>query len=177
MRRTVLLPALLLAVPFPAAAAGPQVTDPAGDATFVGASLAPASQAGYDITSVRWYADDAAQRVAVTFAAAPEGGGHYVLSWATATCAETTLEWRTGGTYSFLKGCKPRHTRWPKPPVWSGRTLTFSIPRADLPTWLAEGSAIRALRSTAAPMADLVRAELHPVADEAYADVKYVVGS
>lgn len=174
MRRLALCLVLLAAAP--AHAAGPQVTDPAGDATFAGVSAPAASRAEYDVTALRWWADDAAQHVSVTFAGTP-ADGRYVLTWASATCARVTLSWWPASTYSYLEGCQPRHRRWPKPPVRSGRTLTFSIPRAELPTWVAEGSTIHALGVSAEVYVDATSAATWLAADEAYSDVRYVVGS
>lgn len=175
MRRLVLCTALLLASP--AAAAGPQVTDPTGDANATGVALgAPLSLAAYDVTAVRWWADASAQKVTVTFAGTPEQG-RWVLSWATPACAKQTLEYRSGSDWSYLAGCAPRQRRWPKPAVVAGRSLTFSIPRRDLPSWFAAGTTIRSLSVTSAPLTDFVAGQLHEVVDTATADVKYVVGS
>jgi hypothetical protein len=175
MRRLVVVAALLLSAS-PARAAGPQVTDPAGDANGAGVVAPAASLAAFDVTAVRWWADAAAQRVSVTFSGDHVDPGRYVLSWSTPTCASSTLEWTTGATSAYLAGCLPRQRRWPAAPSWSGRTLTFSIPRGDLPSWLAEGTTIRALGATAGPVVDVVVGELQPVADTASADVPYVVG-
>ncbi|HWL36520.1 MAG TPA: hypothetical protein VNQ77_10015 [Frankiaceae bacterium] len=177
MRRLAPCLALPLLLASPAAAAGPQVTDPAGDANALGVVTgAPASQAPYDVTAVRWWADASAQKVTLTFADTPEQG-RWVLSWATPTCEKQTLEYRSGSDWSYLAGCMPRQRRWPKPAVVSGRTLTFSIPRRDLPSWFAAGTTIRSLSVTSAPLTDFVVGQLHEVVDTAAADVKYVVGS
>jgi hypothetical protein len=130
----------------------------------------------FDIRSVRWWADAAAQHVTLTLTEAP-GDGLYRLTLATPSCATTTWQWRAGETYSYLKGCKPRHLRWPAPPAVSGTTLTFSIPRRDLPTWLAAGTTLTKLGADAAPVVDVEEGELHPAADTAYADARYVVGT
>jgi hypothetical protein len=175
MRR--LLPGILLVLALPAHAAGPQVTDPTGDANGAGVvAPAPASLPAFDITSVRWFADTSVQRVAVTFADAP-GEGRFALTWATPSCATNSLRWYAGGTFSYLEGCKPRHQRWYKPPVVSGRTMTFTIPRRELPSWVAAGMTLSKLGATAAPVVDARNLVLQPDVDTAYADVKYVVGS
>jgi hypothetical protein len=176
MRRLV-LPALALLVAAPASAAAPQVTDPAGDANGTGVVTgAPASLAQYDITAVRWWADDAAQHVTVTLADTP-GDGRYVLAFATPTCDGLRLEWSTGADTSYLMGCKPRQRRWPAAPVRSGRTLTFTIPLSALPTWVAEGTTLHALGATATPVVDVVVGAVYPPADAAASGTKYVVGS
>lgn len=179
MRRLAPCLALPLLLSSPATAAGTQVTDQAGDANALGVVTgAPASQAPYDVTAVRWWADAVTQRVTVTFAAEP-GEGRWVLSWATPSCEQQTLEFQTGAEWSYLAGCMPRQRRWPKPAVISGRTLTFSIPRRDLPTWLAPGTTLRALTVTSAPLTELAgRGQLHEVLDTATSETaRYVVGS
>jgi hypothetical protein len=176
MRRLALCAVLLLSAS-PASAAGPQVTDPAGDANGAGV-VAPASLAAFDITAVRWWADGAAQRVSVTFTQPDVAqSGHFRLDWATPACAENHLEWSTGAATSYLAGCKPRQRRWPAAPVWQGRTLTFSIPRDALPSWLAAGTTLRKLSATAAHETDVVVGAAYPVVDTAAADVPYAVGS
>lgn len=177
MRRLAACAVLLLA-PSPASAASVQITDPAGDANAAEVAVAPAaSMAAFDITAVKWWSDASAQRVSMTFTEA-RGEGRFVLSWATPACETMTLEWRHGSEWSYLKGCKPRHARWPAVPKWTGTTLTFTIPRRDLPSWLAPGTTLTRLAASAAPVYDFRNGQLHPAVDTATsATAKYVVGS
>ncbi|HEU0132862.1 MAG TPA: hypothetical protein VFQ85_17920 [Mycobacteriales bacterium] len=177
MRRTV--PALLavLALAAPARAAAPQVTDPAGDANFTGTGVAtaPASLDTLDIRLVRWWADTAAQHASLALAAPdPAAPARYVLRLATPACA-VTLTWETAWDTAYLAGCGD--ARWYAPPSWSGGTLTFTLPRTALPSWLAAGTTVHGLGATAAPVAGYVVGELYPPADDAAGTAKYVVGS
>ena len=177
MRRLALGAVVLIAAVMPAHAAGPQVTDPTGDAN--GAEVvapAPASMPAFDITSVRWFADASAQRVAITFADAP-GVGRFELTWSTPSCATQSLRYYTGSDFSYQEGCKPRHQRWHKPPVVSGRTMTFTIPRSSFSSWFAAGTTLSKLGATAAAVVEARTVALQPDMDSAYADVKYVVGT
>lgn len=178
MRRTV--PALLavLALAAPARATGPQVTDPAGDANFTGTGTvtAPASVETLDIRSVRWWADTAAQRVSLALTASdPAAPARYVLRLATPACDGVTLTWETAWDTAYLSGCGD--AAWYAPPRWSGATLTFALPRTELPAWLAAGTTLHGLGASTAPVRDFVVGELYPPADDAAGTAKYVVGS
>ena len=181
MRRTALAALALLALAAPAhGAPAPQVTDPAGDANFTGTGVptAPASYATLDITSVRWWADAGAQHASLALAdsdrAAP---AKYVLRVAPPSCATTTLAWQPEWDVALLTGCKPRHQRRYAPPRWSGDTLTFTLPRSGLPSWLAPGTTVHGLGATTAPVQEYVVGQLHPPVDDASGETRYVVGS
>lgn len=182
MRRTVAAIALLL-LSAPAQAAGPQITDPAGDANFSGRELgtAPASFAAFDIRSVRWHADRRFQYVDVAVT------GHdpqartrvslYAYPYDDTTCGGALLTWTTGDAAAHLAGCKPRHQRAYAAPVWSGNTLRFAIPRAALPPWFAPGFVVEHFAAYLGPYADFVVGAAYPAADGALADAHYVVGT
>lgn len=172
-----LVVALLLAVPVaaPAAAAAPQVTDPAGDANAAGVTGTPASLAAYDLTAVRWYAAGGAQRVAVTFADGTRADTRYVVRFATPGCASGAVEWRTGWATAYVSVCSER--AWPAAPEVAGRTVTFTIPFGDLPAAMAPGTTLSGLGADAGPHADVVVGALYPGADTATSAARYVVGS
>jgi len=178
MRRTATAALAVLLLALPARAAGPQVTDPRGDANYTGTGTVtdPASLAAYDIVSVRWYAAAGVQRATLTVADAdPAQPARYVLHAATPACDTVTLEWSTGDDTAVLRACKPRQVRWLAPPVWSGDALTFAVP--VLPSWFAAGTSLHGLAADAAPVTDLVVGELYPPADTAASDATYVLGS
>ncbi|HVF03287.1 MAG TPA: hypothetical protein VNA20_00465 [Frankiaceae bacterium] len=173
-----LLVALLLAVPpaGPAAAAAPQVTDPAGDANAAGVAGTPASLAAYDLTAVRWYAADDAQHVAVTFADGTRADARYVVRFGTPRCDTGAIEWRTGWPTAYVEVCGER--AWPAAPSRAaGRTVTFTVPFGELPPSMAPGTALGGLGATAGPYADVVVGALYPAADTAASQARYVVGS
>jgi hypothetical protein len=181
MRRTALAAAAALAalaaLAAPATAAtAPQVTDPAGDATYAGIAAAAASDDALDLTAVRWWADDAAQHVTLTLVA-PDAGrsARYVVRAATPSCATVTLTWQTGAAESYLEGCGRR--RWYAAPRFSATGLTFRLPRTALPSWLAPGTTLSGLGATTAPVTTFVVGQLHPAVDDAASETRYVVGS
>ena len=182
MRRTVAAIALLL-VSAPANAAGPQITDPAGDANFSGreAVTAPASFAAFDIRSVRWHADRRFQYVDMTVAGHDPQARTRVHLHAypsdDTTCGGVRLSWTTGDRTAAMEGCKPRHVRAYAAPVWSGNTLRFAIPRAALPPWFAAGAVVEHFAAYLGPYVDFVAGAAYPAADGALADAHYVVGT
>ena len=167
MRTTTLALALLL-VAAPARAAEPQVTDPSGDAAV----------AAFDLLSVRLSADAGTQRVALAFAGAdPAQPGKYELTMATPACDTVVLRWDSVEDAATLTGCLPRQRRRYAVPTWSGDTLTFEVPRAQMPTWWAPGTRVTSFGVRVGPYVDVVVGALTPPADLGSGDGAYVLGS
>jgi hypothetical protein len=162
------LAALLLLAPS-ASAAPATIADPKGDALL----------ASFDLVSVRFSADVSAQRIALTFADAdPSSSGRFAVTTATPSCDAVTMEWTTGADSLYLAGCAPRQRAWFAPPVWTGNTLTMSVPRRAMPSWWRPGTTVHDLSVTVGPSVDVLMAgALQPPSDDASGDGTYVLGT